>query len=73
MGSLCHRWIQGLPNGIEASMPTLWRRYALEGQGLVEYGLIMLLVAVALAATLSALGTDVIGHLQYSTDRLFGA
>ena len=44
-----------------------------EGQGLVEYALILTLVAVAAVGTVSTLGADVHGGLQRTSDPLKAA
>jgi pilus assembly protein Flp/PilA len=41
-----------------------------EGQALVEYGLILALVAVVCIAALTALGVNVAGQLQYVADQI---
>src|SRR5690606_39155639 len=66
LGSLCYSWIQGLSTGIEALMLKLWRQQAFEGQGLVEYGLIVVLIAIALISAVSLLAGDMASLLQSS-------
>ena len=47
---------------VEDREPSLWKGTGQEGQGLVEYGLVLLLVAVALVGSLQVYGTTVIGQ-----------
>ncbi len=44
-----------------------------EGQGMVEYSLILALVSVVAIVTLTTLGTEVMGVFQESADALTGA
>jgi pilus assembly protein Flp/PilA len=44
-----------------------------DGQALVEYGLILALVAVVCIAALNALGANVGSKLQYVADQIAGA
>ena len=41
-----------------------------EGQGLVEYGLVLLLVAVALAGTLGTFATQLIAHYTWIASQI---
>ena len=45
-------------------------RLAIEGQGLVEYGLIILLIAIAAVAGLTGLGGAITGSLTSSAGAL---
>ncbi|SHI18981.1 pilus assembly protein Flp/PilA [Sporobacter termitidis DSM 10068] len=56
-------------------MANLWNYFLSEesGQGMVEYGLIIALIAVVLIGVLTAMGGGLKGTFQTITDKLGGA